>query len=50
MGETVITAFEQGRDAAKQGKKVLDNPYPWCHDAYVLWNEGFVFQLEQDAK
>lgn len=47
----MINAFMEGCHSAKKGKRVTDNPYTFgvMKDDYKerLWNEGFIFQLEQ---
>lgn len=50
----MINAFQEGREAAKDKKNVvLDNPYICGQnkDPYKeeLWDQGFIFQLEQEA-
>lgn len=50
----MINAFMEGAHSAKKGKKVTDNPYRFTpiSDTYKadLWEQGFLHQLEQDAK
>ncbi len=49
----MINAFQEGREAAKEQKNiVLDNPYMIGEnkDEYreELWDQGFIFEMEQD--
>jgi hypothetical protein len=44
----MIDAFMKGREAAKHGKKVLDNPYPMGYTK-DLWDQGFLHYLESKS-
>ncbi len=47
--DTIDQAREKGAEAARQGKRVLDNPYPAGDPCRAAWDEGWCSEAGSDG-
>lgn len=47
--DTIDQAREKGAEAAKEGKRVLDNPYPAGDPCRAAWDEGWCSEAGSDG-
>jgi hypothetical protein len=46
-GQEITVAFEDGMNAWKEGKGLMDNPYDTHSDEHNEWISGFLYQRNE---